>query len=116
MRLYRRGTAPTLIFTGGTGVGDTVSEAEVGGRYAVRQSVDAQNILTETGGLNSQESIRAVAELMHEHGIDRVVLVSDSFHMLRLRVLAARRASRRTAHRPGAARSPPDRARSGDTS
>lgn len=88
--LYRRGVAPTLIMTGGVGPGDTVSEAVVAKRYAVRQGVSEGAVLTETGGLTSLESMEAVASLMREKRMERAVLVSDPFHMLRLRVLAVR--------------------------
>ena len=86
--LYTRGIAPNLIVTGGIGVGDTVSEGEVGRRYAVRNGVPAANIHVEGSGLSTAESMAAVADLMREHGMESAVLVSDPFHMLRLRVLA----------------------------
>jgi len=88
--LYRRGIAPTLIMTGGTAPGDTVSEAEVGKRYAVRHGVPAGAILTERSGMTTLESIRAVSALMKDRGDTTAVLVSDPFHMLRLKLLARR--------------------------
>jgi uncharacterized SAM-binding protein YcdF (DUF218 family) len=86
--LHRDGIAPTLIFTGGVGVGDTVSEAEVGRRYAVRNGVPVASILVEPLGLSTGESMRGVKRLMAERSLDSAVLVSDPFHMLRLRLLA----------------------------
>jgi uncharacterized SAM-binding protein YcdF (DUF218 family) len=90
VQLYRRGLAPMLIMTGGTGPGDTVSEAVVGRRYAVHEGVPADAILEETEGLTSLQSMRAVARLMERHGMKRAVLVSDPFHMLRLKLLSKR--------------------------
>lgn len=86
--LYHDSTAPRLVLTGGVGAGDTVSEAEVGRRYAAGEGVPEQAILLERTGLSSQESIDAVATLMRENGMASAVLVSDPFHMLRLRLLA----------------------------
>jgi uncharacterized SAM-binding protein YcdF (DUF218 family) len=86
--LYRQGFAPRMIMTGGVGVGDTVSEAVVGRRYAVKAGVPATAILTERSGVNSEASVRAVASLMESRGLRSALLVSDPFHMLRLRVLA----------------------------
>lgn len=86
--LYRQGFAPRMIMTGGVGVGDTVSEAVVGRRYAVKAGVPASAILTERSGLNSEASVRAVAALMSKRDLRSALLVSDPFHMLRLRVLA----------------------------
>jgi uncharacterized SAM-binding protein YcdF (DUF218 family) len=89
LQLYDDGIAPRLIFTGGVGIGDTVSEAEVSRRYAVRAGVPDSAILTERAGLSSVESMSAVAELMREADLRTAVLVSDPFHMLRLRILAS---------------------------
>ena len=90
IELYRAGIAPTLILTGGVGVGDTVSEAEVGRRYAARRGVPERSILIERSGLSTVQSMSTVAALMRSHGLGTAVLVSDPFHMLRLRVVAAR--------------------------
>lgn len=90
IELYRRGMAPTMIMTGGVGVGDTVSEAVVARRYAIRSGVPPQAILLEGGGLSSVESMRTVSELMRSHGLRSAVLVSDPFHALRVRLLASR--------------------------
>lgn len=88
--LYRRGLAPALIMTGGRGPGDTVSEATVGRRYAERQGVPGEAILEESEGLTSYQSMRAVQRLMERRGMTDAVLVSDPFHMLRLKLLARR--------------------------
>lgn len=86
--LYRQGYAHTMVMTGGIGVGDTVSEAVVSRRYAVERGIPPAVILTERGGLSSAESLGTVAALMARHNLDTALLVSDPFHMLRLRILA----------------------------
>src|SRR3954467_3724137 len=48
--LFRRRLAPVIIVTGGTGRGDTTSEAAVSRRYAIRRGVPADAILMETKG------------------------------------------------------------------
>jgi len=88
--LYRRGIAKTLIMTGGQAPGDTVSEAVVGRRYAVRKGVPRGAILVETTGMTTRESMEAVGRLMHARRMGTAVLVSDPFHMLRLKLLARR--------------------------
>lgn len=88
--LYDRGLAPHMIFTGGTGAGDTVSEAEVSRRYAMSHGVPASAIMTERDGLTSAQSVRAAAALMRSAGLESALLVSDSYHMMRLEVLARR--------------------------
>jgi uncharacterized SAM-binding protein YcdF (DUF218 family) len=90
VELYRQGLARTIVTTGGVGPGDTVSEAVVGQRYAVRQGVPAAAVLTERNGMTTLQSMTAVRRMMDERGMHTAVLVSDPFHMLRLRLLAAR--------------------------
>lgn len=88
--LYERGVAPMLIMTGGQAPGDTVSEAMVSRRYAIKAGVPAAAILTENSGMTTLESMRAVSRLMRSHEMQSAVLVSDPFHMLRLKLLARR--------------------------
>jgi uncharacterized SAM-binding protein YcdF (DUF218 family) len=90
LELYRDGVAPVIVFTGGVGVGDTVSEAEVGRRYAIREGVPEGAIRVEREGLSTNESMLAAAALLADEGLGSAVLVSDPFHMLRLRLLASR--------------------------
>jgi uncharacterized SAM-binding protein YcdF (DUF218 family) len=90
IELYRSGAAPLLITTGGVGAGDTVSEAVVGRRYAIRNGVPPDSILTERRGVRTVESMRAVAGLMRGRDLHSAILVSDPFHALRLRLLAFR--------------------------
>jgi uncharacterized SAM-binding protein YcdF (DUF218 family) len=88
--LWRGGLAPVLIVTGGRGPRDTTSEGEASHLYALRQGVPDTAILVETHGRTSVESMRAVADMMHDRGMTTAILVSDPFHMLRLKVLASR--------------------------
>jgi uncharacterized SAM-binding protein YcdF (DUF218 family) len=88
--LWRRKLAPVIIVTGGTGRGDTTSEAAVSRRYAIKQGVPAKAILMETNGRTTSESMDAVGELMAQRHRRDVLLVSDPFHMLRLTILARR--------------------------
>ncbi|MBB4638459.1 ElyC/SanA/YdcF family protein [Longimicrobium terrae] len=86
--LYKRGLAPRLIMTGGQAPGDTVSEAEVGRRYAARQGVPRRDILIENTGMTTVESMSSVASMMKTRQLKTAVMVSDPFHMLRLKLLA----------------------------
>jgi uncharacterized SAM-binding protein YcdF (DUF218 family) len=88
--LWNRRLASLLILTGGTGAGDTTSEADVGRKYARRHGVPDSAILVETEGRTTSESMRAVAGMLEVRGLQSALLVSDPFHMLRLRILARR--------------------------
>ena len=88
--LWNRHLASLLILTGGTGPGDTTSEAAVGRNYARKHGVPDSAILVENEGRMTSESMRAVAGMLEVRGLQSALLVSDPFHMLRLRILARR--------------------------
>jgi uncharacterized SAM-binding protein YcdF (DUF218 family) len=88
--LWNRHLASLLILTGGTGSGDTTSEAAVGRNYARKHDVPDSAILVENEGRTTSESMRAVAGMLEVRGLQTALLVSDPFHMLRLRILARR--------------------------
>src|SRR5438309_6108648 len=88
--LWNRHLASVLILTGGTGAGDTTSEAAVGRTYVRKRGVPDSAILEENEGRTTSESMRAVAGMLEVRGLQSALLVSDPFHMLRLRILARR--------------------------
>jgi len=88
--LWGRHLSSLLILTGGTGSGDTTSEAAVGRNYARRHGVPDSSILVENEGRTTSESMRAVAGMLEARCLQSALLVSDPFHMLRLRILARR--------------------------
>jgi uncharacterized SAM-binding protein YcdF (DUF218 family) len=88
--LWNHHLASLLILTGGTGSGDTTSEAAVGRTYAKKHGVPDTAILVENEGRTTSESMRAVAGMLEVRGLQSALLVSDPFHMLRLRILARR--------------------------
>ena len=87
--LWKRGLAPTMIFTGGMGAGDTTSEAAVSRLYALKHGVPDTAILLENEGRTTRQSLSAVSAIMQAREMESAILVSDPFHMLRLRILSA---------------------------
>jgi uncharacterized SAM-binding protein YcdF (DUF218 family) len=90
LALYREGMAPRIIVTGGVGRGDTTSEATVGRQYLLARGVDPQVVIEQAHGRSTQASMTAVADWLQQKDLDRVLLVSDPFHMFRLRLEARR--------------------------
>ena len=88
--LYLRGFAPVVLVTGGVGSGDSVSEAEVGRRYLHQVGLPAQAVIALAPTTSTHASLEGVAEWFAGRSSRRVVLVSDGFHMLRLRIIATR--------------------------
>jgi len=86
--LYERGVAPLVVVTGGKQPGDRFTEAAVGADYLIAHGVPDSAILRETTSRNSWESLRASARFLFPRDLRRVVLVSDPFHSLRIRLTA----------------------------
>ena len=76
--------------TGGMGPGDTTSEATVGRRFLVAHGVPAEAVIVQAQGRSTQASMTAVGEWLEQEKLRRVLLVSDPFHMFRLRMEARR--------------------------
>ncbi|MEX2254635.1 MAG: YdcF family protein [Acidimicrobiia bacterium] len=88
VELWREGVAPTIVVTGGKQAGDRFTEAGAGADYLHRFGVPDDQIIRETTSRNSWESLAASARILQNRGIEKVTLVSDPFHMLRIRRIA----------------------------
>src|SRR3954447_10630969 len=86
--LWNRGLAPLIVVTGGNQPGDRFTEAGASARYLVDHGVDPDAIAEEDSGHSSWESLRSVADILHGRGARSVLLVSDPFHSLRIRLIA----------------------------
>ena len=92
LSLYRDKLAPLVVVTGGIGRGDTTSEAVVGQRYLVAHGIPEGAVAAQGEGRTTMASMNAVTAWLHARGLRRVLLVSDPFHMFRLRLEARRTA------------------------
>ena len=90
LALYRDRTAPLVVVTGGVGRGDTTSEAMVGRRYLLAHGVPPEAVVARGVAHTTTGSMDAVAGWLRGRGLRRIVLVSDPFHMFRLRLEARR--------------------------
>jgi uncharacterized SAM-binding protein YcdF (DUF218 family) len=88
VELWDRGLAPIVVVTGGNQPGDRFTEAGASARYLAAHGVDPDAILQEDHGHSSWASLETVAAMLHERGLDRVLLVSDPYHSLRIRLMA----------------------------
>lgn len=86
--LYRRGMAPTLIFTGGYGNGARFSESQVARRYALKHGVPASAILIEAESRTTRQNLEQARALMQTRHFKRAIIVSDPLHMARALRLA----------------------------
>jgi uncharacterized SAM-binding protein YcdF (DUF218 family) len=85
---YREGVAPLIVVTGGRQQGDQFTEAEASRDYLVELGVPAELILLENDAHNSWESMQGVADLLKDRRLSKVLLVSDGFHLFRVKMMA----------------------------
>ncbi len=88
--LYSSRLAERVVVTGAIVSGDRMSEATAGHRYLVGLGLPADRIVVLAAGYSSAESMDAVAEWAEDEKVRRVILVSDPFHLARLRMEARR--------------------------
>ncbi|HNJ97274.1 MAG TPA: YdcF family protein [Ilumatobacteraceae bacterium] len=87
VELYQQGYAPLVVTTGGNQPGDRFTEAEASANYLIDHGVP-KGAIVEVVGDTSYDELRAARDVLHGRGLDRVLLVSDPYHMLRVRLVA----------------------------
>ena len=88
VELWEEGLASVVVVTGGNQPGDRFTEASASADYLVDAGVPAEVILSEDEAHNSYDSLVGVRDLLVSRGLTRVLLVSDPFHSLRIRLIA----------------------------
>ena len=83
--LFKTGYAGAIITTGSYGPDPNFSEAHVSTSYLVEHGVDVTRIITEQGGGSTHDSIEASAGHMHAKGWKTALVVSDGFHLFRVK-------------------------------
>src|SRR5690606_33233349 len=69
--------------TGGYGDGARFSESQVARTYALRAGVPEDAILIETLSRTTRQNLLRSRDLLSDHGLQRVIVVSDPPHMPR---------------------------------
>ncbi|MCU1620593.1 MAG: uncharacterized protein JWR41_2599 [Modestobacter sp.] len=86
--LYGHGVAPVIVTVGGKASGDEFSEAEAGREYLAKAGVPADALLAVQEGVDTLESMRAVATEFDDRGWHSAVLVTDPWHAMRAERMA----------------------------
>jgi uncharacterized SAM-binding protein YcdF (DUF218 family) len=86
--LYGEGVAPVIVTVGGKAAGDEFSEAEAGREYLAKAGVPADALLAVQEGVDTLESMRAVATEFDDRGWHSAVLVTDPWHAMRAERMA----------------------------
>jgi uncharacterized SAM-binding protein YcdF (DUF218 family) len=88
IRLYDDGVAPVVVTVGGKKAGDEFTEAEAGRDYLAENGIPAGALLAVPTGVDTLESMRAVASTFQDRGWSSAVLVSDPWHVMRAERMA----------------------------
>jgi uncharacterized SAM-binding protein YcdF (DUF218 family) len=88
LRLYEAGVAPVIVTVGGKAAGDQFTEAEAGRDYLAAAGVPGDALLAIQQGVDTLESMRAVATAFDERGWASAVLVTDPWHAMRAERMA----------------------------
>ena len=83
--LYLKGLAPLILTTGGAGGDPVYTESEVGRAYLSRRGIPPESVLVEPEGESTAHSTAAVAEMMRRRGLTRCIVVSDGYHIYRVK-------------------------------
>ena len=81
--LYENGYADYLIFTGGHGDGAEYAESYVAMNYAIAAGIPAESILIEEYSRTTEDNFSYAMDLIKDHHIRTVIIVSDPLHMYR---------------------------------
>ncbi len=88
LMLWQRDAAALIVVTGGKRAGDRFTEAETSRDYLIARGVPAEAIVVEPRGTSTFESLAAVRDDDVTRTLQRVVVVSDPYHVMRAQLVA----------------------------
>ncbi|NQW67829.1 MAG: YdcF family protein [Acidimicrobiaceae bacterium] len=88
LMLWQRDAAALIVVTGGKRAGDRFTEAETSRDYLIARGVPAGAIVVEPRGTSTFESLAAVRDDDVTRTLQRVVVVSDPYHVMRAQLVA----------------------------
>jgi len=92
--LYLQGQAPLVLTTGGAGGDPLFTEGGVGRAYLAAHGVPPEDIIVENEGESTVESVVTVGEIMQRMGLHSCIVVSDGYHIYRVKKMLEARGLR----------------------
>lgn len=89
LKLYHEAYAATIIVSGGKGPGDAIPVADAMTAWFMENGVDAAHILIEDQSKNTGENFQFTKKIAEEHQINKIIIVTNDFHMYRSMRIAA---------------------------
>lgn len=86
--LYENGYVDYLIFTGGIGKDNSLSDAYIAKQYAVAQNVPDEVIFIEEKSTITEENLQYSKCIMDNNDLNTAIIVSDPLHMKRAMLMA----------------------------
>jgi uncharacterized SAM-binding protein YcdF (DUF218 family) len=83
--LYQLRLAPRILTTGGAGGDPVFTEGGVGRTYLMSRGVPPEAIVVESESESTVESTAMAAEIMGRMGLRSVIVVSDGYHVYRVK-------------------------------
>jgi vancomycin permeability regulator SanA len=90
-QLYHDGLAQRLLMSGAQGPGEPVNETQVMRALAIGYGVPASAIEVDPSGINTDATVRDTVPMLRAAGDHRVAVVSDFFHLPRVKLAYQRR-------------------------
>ena len=94
LTLYLDKLAPRILTTGGAGGDPTFTEGDVAHNYLSRHDVPSEAVLVENEGSSTVQSIAAAAEIMQRMNLSSCIVVSDGYHIFRVKKMLEQRGMR----------------------
>ncbi len=85
LELFEQGHANVVITTGGYGPDPNYSEAHVGAQYLTDGGIDPSQIVIQQGSGTTLDTVIAAARHMDANRWRRAIVVSDGFHLHRVK-------------------------------
>ncbi len=85
LELYQRRLAPRILTTGGAGGDPQFTEGGVGRSYLVSKGVPSEAIIVEDQSESTVLSTALAGEIMRRMGLHSVIVVSDGYHVYRVK-------------------------------
>lgn len=83
VELYKSNKVTYIIFTGGYGEGQTISDSKAAKNFVVSKGVPEDKILIEEASTITFSNIKNAKKVMYSNHLNTALLVSDPYHMKR---------------------------------
>lgn len=81
--LYENGYVEYIIVTGGTGNGESISDAKAARNYLISAGIPTEAVIIEAKSTITEENIENAKVVMDAYSLEDAIIVSDPLHMKR---------------------------------